>query len=74
MFRKIVISIVVVIVVAFGALWAAATYFLDNETIAEQLKKEVASRFNRTLVFQGNLETQFFPEGSVGIAPDNIVI
>lgn len=72
MFRKIVISIVVVIVVAFGALWAAATYFLDNETIAEQLKKEVASRFNRTLVFQGNLETQFFPKVQLVLPPTTL--
>ena len=69
MFRKIVISVVVVIAVAFGALWAAATYFLDNETIAEQLKKEVANRFNRTLVFQGNLETQFFPKVQLVLPP-----
>lgn len=72
MFRKIVISIVVVIVVAFGALWAAATYLLDNETIAEQLKKEVASRFNRTLVFQGNLETQFFPKVQLVLPPTTL--
>lgn len=72
MFRKIVISIVVVIVVAFGALWAAATYLLDNETIAEQLKKEVASRFNRTLVFQGNLETQFFPKVQLILPPTTL--
>ena len=72
MFRKIVISIVVVIVVAFGALWAVATYLLDNETIAEQLKKEVASRFNRTLVFQGNLETQFFPKVQLVLPPTTL--
>lgn len=72
MFRKIVISVVVVIAVAFGVLWAAATYFLDNETIAEQLKKEVANRFNRTLVFQGNLETQFFPKVQLVLPPTSL--
>ena len=38
------------------------TYFLDSATIAEQLKKEVTTRFNRTLVFQGDLKTNFFPK------------
>ena len=38
--------------VAFGALWAAATYFLDNETIAEQLKKEVASGLTELWFFR----------------------
>lgn len=62
MFRKVAIAIVSVVVIAFGALWAAVTYFLDSATIAEQLKKEVATRFNRTLVFQGELKTNFFPK------------
>ena len=62
MFRKVAIAIVAVVVIAFGALWAAVTYFLDSATIAEQLKKEVATRFNRTLVFQGELKTNFFPK------------
>ena len=48
MFRKVAIAIVAVVVIAFGALWAAVTYFLDSATIAEQLKKEVETRFNRT--------------------------
>ena len=39
MLRKIVIGVVGVGVVVTGAMWAAATYFLDNATIAEQLKK-----------------------------------
>ena len=65
MFRKIVLSVVAVIVVATVALWAVATYFLDNATIAEQLKKEVSARFNRTLVFQGDLKTNFFPKVQV---------
>ncbi|MBM6927928.1 AsmA family protein [Parasutterella secunda] len=62
MFRKVAIAIVAVVVIAFGALWAAVTYFLDSATIAEQLKKEVTTRFNRTLVFQGDLKTNFFPK------------
>ena len=62
MLRKIVIGVVGVGVVVTGAMWAAATYFLDNATIAEQLKKETAQRFNRTLVFQGELQTKFFPK------------
>lgn len=62
MFRKLAIAIVAVVVIAFGALWAAVTYFLDSATIAEQLKKEVETRFNRTLVFQGELKTNFFPK------------
>lgn len=45
MFRKVAIAIVAVVLIAFGALWAAVTYFLDSATIAEQLKKEVATRF-----------------------------
>ena len=65
MFRKIVLSVVAVIVVATVALWAVATYFLDNATMAEQLKKEVSARFNRTLVFQGDLKTNFFPKVQV---------
>ena len=62
MVRKVLLAIVGVVIVCAGALWAAATYFLDNATIAEQLKKEVSERFNRTLVFQGELETNFFPK------------
>lgn len=72
MLRKIVISVVGVGVVVTGAMWAAATYFLDNATIAEQLKKETAQRFNRTLVFQGELQTKFFPKIQIVLPPTTL--
>lgn len=72
MLRKIVIGVVGVGVVVTGAMWAAATYFLDNATIAEQLKKETAQRFNRTLVFQGELQTKFFPKIQIVLPPTTL--
>lgn len=72
MLRKIVIGVVGVGVVVTGAMWAAATYFLDNATIAEQLKKEAAQRFNRTLVFQGELQTKFFPKIQIVLPPTTL--
>ncbi len=72
MLRKIVIGVVGVGVVVTGAMWAAATYFLDNATIAEQLKKETAQRFNRTLVFQGELQTKFFPKIEIVLPPTTL--
>ncbi len=72
MLRKILIGVVSVGVVATGAMWAAATYFLDNATIAEQLKKEASERFNRTLVFQGELQTKFFPKIQIVLPPTTL--
>ena len=72
MLRKIVIGVVGVGVVVTGAMWAAATYFLDNATIAEQLKKETAQRFNRTHVFQGELQTKFFPKIQIVLPPTTL--
>lgn len=72
MLRKIVIGVVGVGVVVTGAMWAAATYFLDNATIAEQLKKETAQRFNRTLVFQGELQIKFFPKIQIVLPPTTL--
>lgn len=72
MLRKIVIGVVGVGIVVTGAMWAAATYFLDNATIAEQLKKETAQRFNRTLVFQGELQTKFFPKIQIVLPPTTL--
>ena len=72
MLRKIVIGVVGVGVVVTGAMWAAATYFLDNATIAEQLKKETAQRFNRTLVFQGELQTKIFPKIQIVLPPTTL--
>ena len=62
MLRKIIIGIVALVVIVVGGLWAAATFFLDSATIAQQVKKEVASRYNRDLVFNGELRTNFFPK------------
>ena len=62
MLRKIIIGIVALVVIVVGGLWAAATFFLDSATIAQQVKKEVASRYNRELVFNGELRTNFFPK------------
>ena len=61
MLRKIIIGIVALVVIVVGGLWAAATFFLDSATIAQQVKKEVASRYNRELVFNGELRPNFFP-------------
>lgn len=62
MLRKVIIGIVALAVVIVGGLWAAATFFLDSATIADQVKKEVANRYNRELVFNGELRTNFFPK------------
>ena len=72
MFRKIVIGLIAIVVIVVGALWAAVTFFLDNEMIAEQMKKEVSSRFNRTLVFQGDLKTNFFPKVQLVLPPTTL--
>ena len=72
MFRKIIIGLVAIIVVVVGGLWAAVTYFLDDAMIAEQMKKEVSSRLNRTLVFQGNLKTNFFPKVQLVLPPTTL--
>ena len=62
MLRKVIIGIVALAVIIVGGLWAAATFFLDSATIADQVKKEVANRYNRELVFNGELRTNFFPK------------
>ena len=62
MLKKIIIGVVAIAVIVVGALWAAVTFFLDSATIADQLKKEAASRLNRELVFTGELQTTFFPK------------
>lgn len=61
--RKVVIGIASVAVIAVGAVGVAVTYFLDSETIAKELQKEVASRLNRELVFQWSVRNQIFPKG-----------
>ena len=72
MFKKIIIGLSAIVVVAVGGLWAAVTYFLDDAMIAEQMKKEVSSRFNRTLVFQGDLKTNFFPKVQLVLPPTTL--
>ena len=70
--KKIVLGVVSVAVVAVGGVWVAVTYFLDSNTIAGELKKEVATRFNRELVFNGNLETKFFPKVEIVLPPTTL--
>lgn len=72
MFKKIIIGLSAIVVVVVGGLWAAVTYFLDDAMIAEQMKKEVSSRFNRTLVFQGDLKTKFFPKVQLVLPPTTL--
>lgn len=70
--RKVVIGIASVAVIAVGAVGVAVTYFLDSETIAKELQKEVASRLNRELVFNGQLETKFFPKVEIVLPPTTL--
>lgn len=70
--RKLIIGVTSVAVVAVGGIWAAAVYFLDSTTIAQQLKVETAKRLNRELVFNGQLQTKFFPKVQIVLPPTTL--
>ncbi len=60
--KKIFIGVLGVTAVAAGGVCVAVNHFLDSETIAREVKDLVSERYNRELVFNGELKTTFFPK------------
>lgn len=60
--RKLLIGGVLVVAVAAGGAIVAVNYLLNPETLATELKKEVKTRLNRDLIFEGEIKTSLFPK------------